>query len=148
MISRKQKVEELLTDLHSLRRAVAFRMNGSAHGPRVTPAQWSALMRIEQRKGSTVKDVAETLGITSSAATQLVDGLVASGYLVREPRVEDRRSVILTLSKKSRGQVDRMKRHALQKFLKVFKVLSDAEFNQYIALNKKIVQGFMSENNQ
>lgn len=148
MISRKQKLEELLTDLHSLRRAMAFRMNKSIRGPRVTPAQWSVLTCIEQRKESTVKDVAEMLGITSSAATQLVDGLVAGEYLVRKPHAEDRRSVVLTLSKKSKSQVARMKRYALQNFLKVFKVLSDAELNQYFALNKKIVQGFMSKNNR
>ncbi len=148
MTSRKQKVEELLADFRSLRSAVALRTVGSTQKPRITPSQWGALMSIERHEGSTIKGVAETLGITSSAATQLVDGLVASGYLMRKPHAKDRRSVTLILSKKSRSQIDQMKRRVLQKFLKVFKVLSDAEFNQYLALNKKIVRSFMRKNSK
>jgi DNA-binding MarR family transcriptional regulator len=143
MNDRKQKIEELLTGLRSLRRPMAFKMSGSLKMPRITPSQWGVLMLIEQQKESTVKDVAKSLAITSSAATQLVDGLVKSGYLVRETHPEDRRTVTLTLSKKSRNQVEKMKKQALEKFLKIFQVLSDKEFDQYFALNKKIVEGSM-----
>ncbi len=142
MTNRKQKIEELLTDLQSLRRTMMLRTAGSTKLPRITPSQWGVLMFIEQRKKSTVKDVAETLGISSSAATQLVDGLVASKYLMRETYAGDRRTVTLTLSKKSKKQVNKMKKQALQKFLKFFEVLNDKEFNQYTLLNKKIVKRF------
>ena len=145
MINRKQKVEEFLIDLQSLKHAMAFRMAGSAKIPRITPSQWGVLMMIERSVESTVKDVAKTLDITSSAATQLVDGLVSSGYLMRKTSNEDRRIVKLTLSKKTKTQVDKMKKEGIQRFLKVFEVLSDKEFDQYIILNKKIVQGFVSK---
>lgn len=145
MINRKEKVEELLADLQSLRRAMTFRMAGPANTPRITPSQWGVLMLIEERGESAVKDVAKALGITSSAATQLVDGLVSNGYVVRKMHAEDRRTVTLTLSKKTRTQVDRTKRQGLQKLLKFFEVLSDREFNQYFALNKKIVRGSLSK---
>jgi DNA-binding MarR family transcriptional regulator len=145
MTSRKQKVEALLSDLQSLRRTMASRMAGSSTIPQVTPSQWGVLMLLEQRGSCTVKDVATSLGISSSAATQLVDGLVASGYLTRKADATDRRAVVLSLSKKSKTQVERMKKHALQRFLKIFEVLNDAEFNQYFALNKKLVQGSLSK---
>jgi DNA-binding MarR family transcriptional regulator len=138
MTNRKQKIEELLADLQSLRRTMAFRAAGSAKMPRITPSQWGLLMLVEQRGKSTVKDVAKTLNITSSAATQLVDGLTESGYLLRKTSADDRRTVTLTLSKKSQSQVSRMKKDVLQKFLKIFAVLTDKEFDQYLALNKKI----------
>jgi len=141
MSTRKQKVEELLADLHSLKRTMVFRMPGSAKMPRVTPSQWGVLMLIEQRGQSTVKNVAEALGITSSASTQLVDGLVASGYLVREISAEDRRIVMLTLPKKSKNQVNNMRKHVLEKILKIFEIFNDAEFDRYYALNKKLIQG-------
>lgn len=145
MINRRQKVEELLESFSSLRRSMAFRSVGTATMPRITPSQWGVLMLIEQRGESTVKDAAAALGITSSAATQLVDGLAESGYVVRKIRAADRRAVTLTLSKKSKTWVDKMKKEGLQKFLKFFEVLNDREFNQYFALNKKIVQGIMSK---
>jgi DNA-binding MarR family transcriptional regulator len=144
MPSRKQKVEELLADLQSLKRAMTFRMAGSTDIPRITPSQWGVLMFIEERGESTVKDVAKALGITSSAATQLVDGLVSNGYVARETHAEDRRVVTLTLSKKTKAQVDKMKKQGIQKFLRLFEVLNDKEFNQYLALNSKIVRGSLA----
>ena len=102
-------------------------------------------MLVSERGESTVKDAAKALGITSSAATQLVDGLSASGYLLRKTSVEDRRVVALTLSKKSKNQVEKMKKRALQKFLKIFEALNDREFDQYFKLNKKLARGPVSK---
>jgi DNA-binding MarR family transcriptional regulator len=147
MMTRKQQVEELFADLRSLRRTMAFRMPGSTTMPRVTPSQWGVLLLIEQQGESTVKEVAKALGISSSAATQLIDGLVESGYLLRQARAGDRRSVALTLSKKSKAKVTTMRKRTLQKFLNVFKALNDREFAQYVALNKKIVHAALSQKN-
>jgi DNA-binding MarR family transcriptional regulator len=143
-LNRKQKIEELLVDLQLLKRTMMFRMSESVKIPRITPSQWGVLMFIGQCGKSTVKDVAKALGITSSAATQLVDGLVTSEYLTKETYAEDRRIAVLILSKKSKKQVERMKKHALQGFLKLFEVLNDEEFNQYSGLNKKIAQRLLS----
>ncbi|MHB1163585.1 MAG: MarR family winged helix-turn-helix transcriptional regulator [Minisyncoccota bacterium] len=144
MSSRKKKVESLLVDLRSLKRAMTFRMDAAADIPRITPSQCGVLMFMEERSESTVKDVAQALGITSSAATQLVDGLVSSGYVAKETHPEDRRAVTLTLPKKTKTQVKKMKERGIQKFLEIFQVLSDEEFDQYLALNKKIVRGFLA----
>lgn len=140
MINRKQKIEELLENFHSLRRTMVFQTTSSVEIPRITPSQWGVLMFALQRNQSTVKDVAKALGITSSATTQLIDGLVKSGYMERETPAGDKRTVVLTFSKKTKTQVGKMKKQALQKFLKFFEVLNDQEFNQYVALNKKIVE--------
>lgn len=140
MTTRKQKVEELLESFGSLRRVMAFHPVHTAKMPRVTPAQWGALMSIEQQGKSTVKDVSKALGITSSAATQLVDGLVTSGYVTRKTYAEDRRVVTLALSGTTKKHVGAMKKEVLQKFLTFFDVLNDKEFSQYILLNKKIVE--------
>src|SRR5665213_934079 len=140
MTNRKHKIEALLSDFQALRRAMSLKSVKAAGSPRITPSQWGVLTLIELHGKSTVKEVSSALNITSSAATQLVDPLVKSGYLMRKTSTEDRRNVILTLSTKSKKQVDGMKKHALQRFLKVFKVFTDKEFNLYVALNKKLIQ--------
>lgn len=144
MSSRKEKVEAFLIDLQSLRRAMTFKVAGSAKLPRITPAQWGAFMVIEVRGESTVKEVAKALGITSSAATQLVDGLVEGGYVAKKEDSEDRRAVTLTLSKNAAAQVEKMKKRGVLKFLKLFEGLTDAELDQYLALNRKIVRKFLA----
>jgi DNA-binding MarR family transcriptional regulator len=140
MNNRKQKIEELIENFHSLRRKMMFHASGNTKLPRITPSQWGVLMFIEQQGKSTVKDVARALSITSSATTQLIDGLVASKYIMRETSIKDRRTVILTLSKNTKTQVDKMKKEGLRKFIKLFEVLNDKELDQYILLNKKIVE--------
>ncbi len=139
-LSRKQKVERLIGNFQPLRHAMTLPATKSKGGPGITSSQWGVLLLVEQFGESAVKDVAKAIGITSSAATQLVDGLVRSGYVERGVHPRDRRAVALTLSKKTKVKVDKMKKDILQKFLKFFEVLSDKEFDQYILLNQKIVE--------
>ncbi len=142
MTDRTQKIKELMEGFQALRRSMTIRHTGSGDTPRITASQWGVLMCIGQREESTVKSVAEALRITSSAATQLIDGLVASGYVVREEHAEDRRRVTLTLSSNMKRQIETMKKKRVQQFLTFFKALNDEEFDQYIALNKKISDQF------
>lgn len=139
-MARKEQIEELLVDLGSLKRMVASSSIRIKNTPAVTPSQWGVLMFIEHERETSVKDVAEALHISSSAATQLIDGLVENGYVVRKAQKNDRRAVSLTLSKKTQEQVAKIKRETVRKFQALFGTLTDAEFATYCALNKKIVR--------
>ena len=122
----------------SLKRSMAFHPNKEGSVSPITPSQWGVLMMIEEHGESAVKDVALALCITPSAATQLIDGLVESGYVAREAHPEDRRRVTLTLSKKTKSQVEKMKKQFIERFLTFFEALNDEEFDQFILLHKKI----------
>lgn len=147
-MSRKDKVETLIANFQPLRLAMTLPTTQYKGMPRITSSQWVVLLLVEQFDGSTVKDVAKAIAITSSAATQLIDGLVNNGYIEREPHPKDRRAVTLTLSEKMKGRVDKMKKDILQKYLTFFEVLSEKEFDQYILLNKKIVERLLKIKNQ
>jgi DNA-binding MarR family transcriptional regulator len=140
MTDREQKVKALMESFHSLRRSMALKPTQATKMPRITPSQLGVLMLIEEHGASTVKDIAEALTISSSAATQLVDGLVENAYVTRKEHPEDRRSVTLTLSKKTKSQIAKMKAYGIKRFLELFEALNDAEFDQYISLNKKIAE--------
>jgi DNA-binding MarR family transcriptional regulator len=128
-----------MENLQCLKRHNAFHSSASSGLPRITPSQWSVLMLLEEKGEGTVKGIAQALGVTSSAATQLVEGLVKSGFVVRETSVSDRRVVALRVTKKTKSQVEKMKQTMLHKYLEVFAVLSDQEFDRYLHRNKKIV---------
>ena len=147
MASRTQQVAALLEGFASLRRSMTSHHHHSTDLPRITPSQWGVVMLIQQRGESSVKDIAHELHISSSAATQLIDGLVASGYVVREEHAQDRRAVTLTLSTKTKRQVAKMKERMMHNFLEIFAVLGDTEFKQYCALQKKIVERFSNKHN-
>jgi DNA-binding MarR family transcriptional regulator len=137
-MDRKQQVRELMEGMHSLRRGMHFGKHFSGKKPHITPSQWGVVMLISHKE-TTVKDVAQGLGITSSAATQLVDGLVESKYVVRKTDADDRRRVTLTLSEKTKKKVEAMREKGVERFLQFFKPLNDAEFNTYMRLKKKII---------
>lgn len=144
MNNRLQKLEELMESFQAFKKPVALK-GGSLKMPRITPSQWMVLRIISQRNISTVKDISEALNMSSSAATQLVDGLVHSRYVVRKVNKTDRRKVTLTLSEKSTKDIERMKKHMLQQMLSVFKVLNDQEFEQLYKLNKKITDSLLNK---
>ena len=56
-----------------------------------------------RREGSSVRDVSRRLGITSQAVSQLVDTLVARGYVQRSPDEVDRRRIVLSLTERGHG---------------------------------------------
>lgn len=65
------------------------------------PAHGFAFVRLSGT-GATVTQLAEHLGVTKQAAGQLVDELVAKGYVVRQPHPTDARARLVVLTE--RGQ--------------------------------------------
>jgi DNA-binding MarR family transcriptional regulator len=141
MPGRQNKIEELLESFQVLRRGMLRHGAHTGKNPAITPSQWIALLEIDSRGTSSVKEIASALHITSSATTQLVDSLVKSGYIIRKPDPHDRRAVSLTLSTKTKNNIKKMRVASIQKFQKMFSVLSEKEFDQYCALSKKIIAG-------
>lgn len=68
----------------------------------VRPAHGFAFVRISAG-GATTADLAEHLGITKQAASQLVAHLVDSGYVVRRDDPRDARARLLVLTERGRA---------------------------------------------
>lgn len=60
--------------------------------------QFRALLFISQNPGSSLLSVAHHLGLTSPTVCRIVDGLVLKRLVRREPSLQDRRKVTLTLT--------------------------------------------------
>ncbi|WP_158513482.1 MarR family winged helix-turn-helix transcriptional regulator [Dehalogenimonas formicexedens] len=124
--------------LHSLKRL----MNPDTQCPGEEPlahSQWLALILISRQEGIGIKELAAQLGISSSAATQLVDGLVAKGVILRQTSPDDRRALRLSLPEESRQKIEAMKVQRLERFCAVFSSLDDDEFRTLIGLLDKVV---------
>lgn len=146
MTNRMQKVKELMESFQMLHRSTKFSPPGFDDSAPVTPSQLRVLMVLEERNGSSLKEIAQTLGITSSAATQLVDGLVVNGYVIRKEDPMDRRKMTITISDKSKKQIEKMKQQGISQFLELFEALSDEEFDQFLSLHMKVVESFAKKN--
>ena len=73
-----------------------------ASGPRfryVRPAHGFAFARLSAG-GATITQLAEHLDVTRQAAAQLVDELIAKGYVERQPHPHDARARLIVLTSK------------------------------------------------
>ncbi|MEY4657658.1 MAG: hypothetical protein RL466_471 [Actinomycetota bacterium] len=85
----------------------------------------------------TVTELANNLGVTSAAATQLVDRLVKRGHAQREPHAMDARKVVIYPSESGIGTV-------VQKLMPVLNTLSEID-KTLNAKERQVIFRYLSE---
>lgn len=138
MTNRKKIIEDLLQNMHAMRHKLMVGYTTKKEMV-ITPSQGFVLRFVAKNSSANIKAITQALNITSSAATQLVDGLVDKGYLVRKNNTNDRRIITLSLSLKAKNLLKKCKEQGLQKMIDIFDILTDEELTQYAVLNKKLV---------
>ncbi|HEY3672924.1 MAG TPA: MarR family transcriptional regulator [Acidimicrobiia bacterium] len=93
----------------------------------LTLPQLRALVVLDDDAVVTVKALAERLGIQPSTTTRLIDRLVAKRLIERAPGVEDRREVLLSLSRSGRRVVDQSMQFRRQAIREILESLTRAE---------------------
>ena len=69
--------------------------------------QFSIMMQLHHKGACGMSEVSERFEITPAAASQLVDKLVQSGFIVREEDPSDRRAKVLNITDKGRELIQR-----------------------------------------
>jgi DNA-binding MarR family transcriptional regulator len=64
---------------------------------------WAVSALAQSKPGLSGRDLVGRMGISKQAISQLVDNLVASGYVARRPSPDDRRRTLLQLTARGRG---------------------------------------------
>ena len=142
-MDRKTLTAQLLESLHAIRNKLVADAQCALNGEHVTYSQFLVLHIVREHEGIGVKEVAKLLGVTSSATTQLVDGLVKKGFITREESPKDRRASVIRLSDKSRRGIEQKQTQLSEKMASLFDVLNDAELAKYCELNKRIVDSIL-----
>lgn len=140
MQQRKKLIEDILSSIHALGHRCKTKPETNGQKPQITHSQWYVLSTIEHSKSVSVKDIAHTLGISPSAITQLVDGLVDAGIVTRTESLTDRRTTQLSLSAKGLKQIQAIKKEKMEAFASLFDALSDSELSTYHRLQQKLLK--------
>jgi DNA-binding MarR family transcriptional regulator len=74
----------------------------------LTPPQFQTLRWLWARDGQPFKDLADANGCTRPTMTGIVDTLEKNGLVSRQPNPDDRRSLLVTLTKKGKDLEDSM----------------------------------------
>ena len=91
------------------------------------------LRLLGQRGGQTSTQVARYLSVSKPAVTQIVDALVRSKLVVRKTAKEDRREVILTLTKKGRDLFQSIRQFQRQYIRLTLKDAFNGNVEQWVA---------------
>ncbi|MBI4426545.1 MAG: MarR family transcriptional regulator [Candidatus Kerfeldbacteria bacterium] len=131
--------EQFLESARALGRAMWAGKERCFREFKLHPAQVRILYFVKHHGPVTVKDMAQVMGTTSSAATQLIDGVVRAGYLERVEDSRDRRKVQIQLSAKGRAKFAKFRKDHLAWVAKLLSPLTDRELEQLIAIQKKVM---------
>lgn len=111
----------------AIRRAQA-RGQGGREG--LTLAQYYLLLPLLGRGSRPPSQLAELAGIAAPTATRLLDGLERGGLIVRERSPDDRRTVLVSLTRRGRDRLRERERQLAQRRRRIFERLAPDEREQ------------------
>lgn len=138
---RDQLTQQLLETMTRVLRGIAPTIHSHEGVGDLTRPQTGVLFTLYKTKdkpGLKVKDIADRLGVTSAAITQVTNDLVDKGLLERTVNEDDRREVNLSLTKKSEETFKVFRKHHFDHLRPFFDDFSDDELGQFIYLLGKI----------
>jgi DNA-binding MarR family transcriptional regulator len=139
MIDRKTQIEGILQSIHAIKQRLLSGKYVLSARNQIPGSQWIVLQIVYQNEGIGMKELSRLLGISSSAATQLVDSLVKKEHLIREPNPMDRRALKIRLTPKTKKLIEDSQTQVMEKVNTLFSELTDHELQQYCELSQKVV---------
>jgi DNA-binding MarR family transcriptional regulator len=140
MLDRKKQIAGIIENFNTIFHALFKVAPSLITELKITHTQMIILSFVKENEGISLKKLAGTMGITSSAATQQVNNLVRKGYLVREESNIDRRLVKIRLSGEMDKQIEICEAMFLEQLFTFFSGITDEELALYCELNSKIVK--------
>jgi DNA-binding MarR family transcriptional regulator len=127
-------------ELGDLVTRVVRQLRLGARGSGMAPHQLRALRSIAQEPIRPAR-LAEALGITPRAVTDVVDALLAAGLITSEPDPADRRAKILTVTPEGEARREEAKRRRDETAEAIFQSLDEAERATLEALLQRVLAG-------
>lgn len=144
-MDRKRAIREILDSLRDVHHMLESSFRPFLWHNDLTFSQMRILRTVKNSPGIGIKELATSLSITSSAATQQVDNLVRKGYLTRKANTEDRRSLNLRLSANLSNRLEEIETAFIEEMIGRFGVLSDDELAAYAELNRRIANTILEK---
>ena len=139
MFQRTRTIESIVNNLQSLRHVLMGRGHSFNKGLGITITQANVLFLIKHKSTMNASEIAGALGVTKSAATQLIDTLVDQDLLVRETDDNDRRIQKITLSVVSKKRISLLREKTVKMFSSTFEVLGDRELVELEKITQRIL---------
>ena len=97
----------------------------------LTRSRAHLVWELHRRGPSTQQTLAKALRVTPRAITGLVDALVDSGFVTREPHPDDRRATLVTFTKRGQKTAQALERDHIEFARKLFGGLPDTTYRVF-----------------
>lgn len=111
-----------------------------SEAPGITPLQVQALDYMKRNPGAPVRGLSNHLFVSFSATSQLTDRLFVLKLIDRESDPGDRRSVLVSLTKKGEKYLERFKKKQVKDIDFVTRYMSTDDIEQMIRIHKKVLK--------
>lgn len=135
-------IEELISLIFMAGRLFREQTVGHGNHCSLSMAQLKVLSIVSENETTTMKDVANSLLITSPSATAAINQLVKSGHLERIADKNDRRVVRLKITLKGKDAFTEHFKILTEKIGEVLKNLNAQEKNAFAGIFKKIINAY------
>lgn len=133
-----QKYEELLVSLRKVTRAIGLYSKKLSKESGLTSPQLIVLKEIAQHNGCMVKDIAQSINLSSATVTSILDRLEARNYVIRERSLTDKRRVGLHLTEQGKTVIENAPRPLQAHFIDRFEKLQEWEQTQLVSTMQRI----------
>lgn len=131
-------VERLADILMSLQRCFILRLSEGLSQGQISFPQYFLLAHIATQDSLSMSEVAERMNHSTAAATGLVDRLENLGYVERMHAANDRRKVLVKITKKGLALVDHMREDMVAKLTVIMELLPPDEQSAWLRIYEKI----------
>ena len=130
--------KEILKLAGAMHSKFADRLNSISLDGKLTISHLIILELLNEKSSSNMSELSKNLKLTMSATTSIIDKMRELKLIKRHHSEDDRRIVLVTLTKNGKMLISKISRDRLAVMKEIFSVLSEKEKELYLELIKKI----------
>lgn len=134
----REKVERLADIVMNLQRCFMLRLSEELARGQVSFPQFFLLGHMATKASLSMTEIAEKMNHSTAAATGLVDRLENLNYVQRTHAPNDRRKVLVKITKKGLALVERIRLDIVQNLSEIMATLTPSEQTAWLQIYEKI----------
>lgn len=138
-MERNDLTQQALDQITELKRALHSHFLHSFERFGLSLAQLELLKKIQRQQPLSAKQLVDTMQLTPGAISQFLEGLDQAGCIVRAPSMQDRRVVLISLSRTGKRKLEEYEKLRKRLFTEAFAIFSDEELEQWLRIQQKLI---------
>ncbi|MEJ0073523.1 MAG: MarR family transcriptional regulator [Candidatus Saccharibacteria bacterium] len=139
-MKREELIEAIFANMQQMHRTGTSKFHALMGRQDISASQMELLLTVKHRQRLSVKEIAAQMRLTPGAVTQMLEGLVASGYLERHEDARDRRVTNVSLAEGGKQKLHELWEQRKQLVRKVMETLDDQELAVMLRAQEKMFQ--------